>query len=327
MRISWRRSSPNPISKSSKIDSVFNSATYGTSNNLYFSGLQINIASPTHGKPATLKDQLGIAGDGHADLNDDPLSFTAMTAGMQLRDGVDPGIFHCLGLGVFVRTSLYTTSFFCATHFHGGTAPCVPFSMPLVPEDQRVTFISYPSHALLETSGNLAMFSTVYGGNIDNVMSTPGLLFNGDPGLSVPSSSRSTFARNGPACMADDTLQLFILRVQYTQLLWQWRTRGIPELSFEDFTKAAGSMTWTLGPGGDETKRAAALYEIGTFRLKLSATMPILLHRQITDCFIDGVPRIFSKSVATLPWLLSSADYSDDQKRQLKSIAETPGRC
>lgn len=296
--------------------SIFNSATYGVARNQYWSGHQINIASPTHGAVKTLQDQLGSVGNGHGDLNDCCASYTAMTAAINLQKGVHPGNFHFLALGAYVTLTHLTTPIFSAPHQHGGTAPCVPADMTPHSDDLRVGLISYPNLIALERSRPIASYSLVHGNDIAGVLATPGSLVAGDPKAQIPVNSRTTFARNGLACMDKAALERLLLRDEFILKHWKDAQSGLlssQTLKFEDFANSSDGVpmeAWLMAPGGSEQLREKELYRLGLLRLRVSATMWLLLDRQVTNCFIEGVPRVFDREVAELEGLLSQRHYT-----------------
>lgn len=310
---------------------IFNSPTYGTERNKYFTGLQINIASPTFGTASSLKSQLGTAGDGHADLNDDPLSMTIMTSGMQLRPGVDPGIFHDLAHGIFVNFRRYTTGGFYSLHTHGGTAPMVPEDMPPCDWDLCATFISYATVAALERKGASSHIPLPHNESMNGIFSIPASLWIPQRRIDIENSTRSTFASQGRRVKAEDSLEIWSRREQYAFNLWMDEMMGFKNEAIQPIEKtyklSNGSMIgpWPLGPNGDQVARMKALYDICLYRVKLASTMPLLVGYQINDCFVPGIPRVLSQAVLSLPFLLNAAEFTPEQKAQLDAIADQRG--
>lgn len=317
--------------------SIFNSATYGVAGNHFWSGHQINIASPTHGSVETLQDQLGSVGNGHGDLNDCCASFTAMTAGIHLQNGVHPGNFHFLALGAYVTLTHCTTPIFSAPHQHGGTAPFVPADMTPCSDDLRIGFISYPNLIALERTRPTASYSIIHGNDIPGTLTTPGSLVASDPNTQIPINSRTTFARDGLASMEKPALARLLCRDEFLLKHWKEKQSGLQSsqtLRFEDFARSYDGTSmepWPLGPGGDERRRQKELYRLGVLRLRVSATMWLLLDRQVTNCFIDGVPRVFNREVAELEGLISLEHYAKGVhnptlETQLREISKKPSK-
>lgn len=281
----------------------------------------------------SLESQLGTAGDGHADLNDDCAAYTVMTIISRLRDGVHPGNFHCLKWGAYVRAVPHTCIQMCGDDSHGGNAPFVPINMPLDDSDQRGSLVSFPNLITLDKVGRTSTYGVPTGNTWDpikGVMFTPGRLFFPNTSLPTPSPSRSTFAQHGQAVMDNDSRELFLRRDQFEVILWQNRQLGYDEAfipkweAFAMFSDGRPMGPWILGPAGNIRLREAAIYALGVLRLKRAAITPRLLGRIVNEFYFDGIPRDFTESVAEFAPLMTRS-YTPDMRRKLKTIADDAG--
>lgn len=274
--------------------------------NVYFTGLQINVAAPVHGIVQTMADDLGQAGDSHTDDLDDLLALSVMSVGSKLRKGIDPGRFHLLELGFFVVLDPGLTVAFSGLHQHGGTAPVVPYSMDLDPSDIRATAISYPTKAIIESNCNFAVYHMSSGATSScstNVL-VPARIHTGsyEPEHPVPPNARTCFARNGQTCMDPQKLDQFLQRLRYQQRIAQAVQEGNSTddlLPFEEWDLKKGEpvrSTWQLcithdSKAVEDLKRTLALEN-----LRIAELVPSQWNLTVNPFAPDGITQSISKA-------------------------------
>lgn len=290
---------------------AFNAPCYGVEGNYLFNGLQFNFASPVmEGSANSLREDLGRAGASHADLNDSPGHFTAMTCLSQLQDGIHPGLFHILDLGVYLELPRGVTVIFSGCHRHGGTAPIIPAHMTRLPTDIRITCISYPNLKMFLRMGPLSLCAAPPSCRVDDTMMTPAhvdeaKLYSNQP---PPATNRATFAESGKFCMADKPRELFYCRDAWATYLATIKAGGFnPEIlplhEIQTYTDGSELPEWTLGPGGDAEKRKSFLRRWWSYSLRVALTVPLLCKRKFTRYPYEEFPGHLSVNVLKIPVL------------------------
>ncbi|KAI0057139.1 hypothetical protein BV25DRAFT_1920359, partial [Artomyces pyxidatus] len=141
---------------------LVNSPRVGCDNNTSFSTAQLNISPAVlySDGSTNLKSSLGFFGGDHVDSNDSSAGLSNMFAHAHLPANYDPGLFHLLELGVFVRLDGFKLMSFNGLRRHGGTVPRAPIGEATVaPWAYRCVLVCYPSSAVVEDHGISALAS------------------------------------------------------------------------------------------------------------------------------------------------------------------------
>lgn len=304
-----------------KHQEAYNSPTYGPQHNIFHSSLQVNIASPAPpGQQANLVKHLGVAGGSHIDENDDPIIPSVMTCTSNLRDGVHPGLFHMLDLGIYVVLERTTTVVFSGRHRHGGTAPYVPADMGPCETDVQMTWISYPNQPTMDRTGPCMVAAAGFNSKsvekqVNTLFTPPRMDVGRLDAHSTPSEDTRCFTLQGRYCMDDRTLELFLeremlnlrvaVRAQANFKTDQPHLRSSIGL-YSDGSKMPGLVH---GPGGDEMLRQELEKQLLITRLRMAYTVPLMYRARVQSRKVDGLPtyllpELAANSVAILggPW-------------------------
>lgn len=92
---------------------------------------------------------MGEFGSAHRDERDSVGHYTNMIANSKLPAGYDPGYFHILLLGVYVKLSSGIGLNFQGHWKHGGSSPSCPSGATLDPLATRFILVSYPPDGML----------------------------------------------------------------------------------------------------------------------------------------------------------------------------------
>ncbi|KAI0060625.1 hypothetical protein BV25DRAFT_1917696 [Artomyces pyxidatus] len=141
---------------------LVNAPRVGCDDNTSFSTAQLNISPAVaySDGSTSLQSSLGFFGGAHNDSNDDLAGLSHMFAHADLPPGYDPGLFHLLELGVFVKLDGFKLMVFNGLRRHGGTVPRAPVGEPhVVPWAYRCVLVCYPSSAVVEGHGISAVAS------------------------------------------------------------------------------------------------------------------------------------------------------------------------
>lgn len=87
---------------------------------------------------------MGFFGSAHFDEGDSPAHYTNMITNSRLPDNYDPGYFHLLAFGVYVRLSNHGGFNFQGNRQHGGTGPFPPQGEQPPTHAYRFNLVSYP---------------------------------------------------------------------------------------------------------------------------------------------------------------------------------------
>lgn len=142
-----------------------------------FNTLQLNIAGAVPNKKSenscpesnnrystvyltdvNLKEFLGFFGGEHRDEHDSRVGFTCMSVFSDIPKDFDPGRFHILSLGVYVRLYNFRCTYFCGLLLHCGTPPVVPPGVEPLPEHKRTVLILYPNARMSSGTAVKPMF-------------------------------------------------------------------------------------------------------------------------------------------------------------------------
>lgn len=102
-------------------------------------------------------------GGPHFDMRDTLGQLTVMMALSHFSELYEkrhnPGRFHILGLGLYIRLHEFVGASFSGFFRHGGTGPTAPPGMKPDPSDIRATIISYPNAKMSDGAASLAFAS------------------------------------------------------------------------------------------------------------------------------------------------------------------------
>lgn len=117
----------------------------GHQSNIFSTSSQLNIAGAVPANSSQgLSTDLGGAGMIHYDGRDSPMCMTAMLPNGRL-DGLHPGLFFIMDLGVYIELENYSVTIFSGLMYHGGSPPRPYFHDPSVDLTKfvRLTYIAY----------------------------------------------------------------------------------------------------------------------------------------------------------------------------------------
>lgn len=98
---------------------------------------------------------MGGFGIGHQDTMDSAAHYTCMTALSDIPHNYDPGYFHLIGLGVYVKLIDFLSMLFCGLYQHGGSAPTCPPGEDPVEWAIRYINVFYPPTKMVHGVGSL----------------------------------------------------------------------------------------------------------------------------------------------------------------------------
>ena len=101
---------------------------------------------------------MGEFGDvsGHRDDKDSAGALTCMISNSRLPPRYEPGRFHLLALGGYIRLTTTMIMNFCGLYRHGGTPPIAPEGEEVVEDAYRMMTVCYPPQSMLSGAGVLS---------------------------------------------------------------------------------------------------------------------------------------------------------------------------
>lgn len=96
-----------------------------------------------------LASQMGSFGEAHFDDGDSAGHYTNMITNSQIPSNYDPGYFHLLAFGVYVRLNKYNGFNFQGIRKHGGSGPFAPCGEKPDPRACRFAMVSYPPAGMM----------------------------------------------------------------------------------------------------------------------------------------------------------------------------------
>ncbi|THH11569.1 hypothetical protein EW146_g7993 [Bondarzewia mesenterica] len=272
---------------------LINVPTIGPPDNFYWNNLQLNLANAVaKDNAASLKSQLGFFGSDHLDRHDDPGGLTCAIWFSQLPLGYDPGRFHLLELGVFVKLQNIGSLYFCGLRRHGGTPSRAPKGEQPKAWAIRCLGILYPSNAMLENCMIYAVGSMLRSdANATKLLWTCGPELRQRQGANVPlvHSSHATWTSDGWVVSARKSLIRFVARSLYSfcvnilsQLPESWEVninadKFMEAISFKSESEQSYETVeeWSMAPQMQdhtiEQKRRQAAEQWLAYRKKVSA--------------------------------------------------------
>ncbi|KAI0043096.1 hypothetical protein FA95DRAFT_1609674 [Auriscalpium vulgare] len=138
---------------------LVNAPSMGVQENKYFFNSQLNVSPsvPALDRNTNLSYALGFFGLVHRDRQDPIPGLTGMVSWPDLPPGYDPGTFHLVELGVFVRLDGLRLMYFNGLRRHGGTPPRAPEGQEVQNWAYRIVVVCYPPSVVLENHGVTAL--------------------------------------------------------------------------------------------------------------------------------------------------------------------------
>lgn len=239
-----------------------------------------------------------------------------------IREGVHPGLFHILDLGLYVQLDRTTTVVFSGRHRHGGTAPFVPEDMKQCNTDVRMTWISYPNQPTLDRCGPCLVASVGFKSqNVeqqqDNTLFTPPRLDVGRLDAHAPVSDNArSFACQGRHLMDSKSLQLFLEREMLNLKIAVMHQAGYPTHhphlaeSIGKYADGTAMPGLKYGPGGDQKQREKLERDILIMRLRMACTVPLMLGARVQSRTVKGLPNVLHPLLAAHAHQVLSGSWS-----------------
>jgi hypothetical protein len=98
---------------------------------------------------------MGDFGIAHRDKKDAIGAYTVIIANSRIPADYQPGRFHLLGLGIYMRTFNYNCLGFFGHLLHGGTPPLAPEGITPASSACRMLTVCYPKSHILNPAGAL----------------------------------------------------------------------------------------------------------------------------------------------------------------------------
>lgn len=117
-----------------------------------------------HAAARSLTPFLGFFGGAHSDDHNAAAAVICMLPYVEAPDGSNPGVFHLVELGGFVRMSSMLCVCFRGRSHHGGTAVVLPEGVHSDNGAVRATYILYPPEIPFSGSALVALCSLPRGG-------------------------------------------------------------------------------------------------------------------------------------------------------------------
>jgi hypothetical protein len=94
--------------------------------------------------------------NGHIDQKDDPGGESAMLSLVSVPpdEGYEPGRFHLLSMGLYIKLDPFKLMGFSGLRKHGGTPPLSPPGKPPADSAYRIMVVMYPPASMLSQSAN-----------------------------------------------------------------------------------------------------------------------------------------------------------------------------
>lgn len=86
---------------------------------------------------------------GHTDEGDDEAGVTGVVSNSRLPNNYEPGRFHLIGVGIYIRMNAKIVSIFNGLSIHGGTPPIAPDGVIVAEDAARLVIVFYPPKAIL----------------------------------------------------------------------------------------------------------------------------------------------------------------------------------
>ncbi|KAF8055699.1 hypothetical protein FPV67DRAFT_1394420, partial [Lyophyllum atratum] len=133
----------------------------GSTSNVYFPAIQLNIAPAVAGDESLRKSLEGMGGFGidHFDKDDDEGGLSTMVSNSDVPEeqagqlGYEYGRFHLLAFGFYIKLTPFRIMSFSGLFKHGGSPPLSPAGIAPVPWAYRFMIVLYPPESMLSGAG------------------------------------------------------------------------------------------------------------------------------------------------------------------------------
>lgn len=105
-----------------------------------------------------LDAEMGVFGGIHMDSYDLAAGYSAMVTCCDVPEGYDPGTFHLVTFGVFIRLDVVPVALFSGRYPHGGSPPLAPPGVTELDKSAyRCILICYPASRVLMGGAKMPM--------------------------------------------------------------------------------------------------------------------------------------------------------------------------
>ncbi|TFK82317.1 hypothetical protein K466DRAFT_666587 [Polyporus arcularius HHB13444] len=279
-----------------------NAPRLGDACNYAFRGVQMNLAATQKARAGSgsLRGEMGSFGLPHADDNDSPGAMTVLLANSHLADGVQPGYFLNVELGLAVELSGFVACCFSGLRQHGGYPPMDFTGNDPEPWSYRFVVVCYPPKQMVDGDTSLSLGALPK----DRMFHMPPEMIHPKYDGKASSTNNATWITSGPHLTDDSAYLQWYYQAQCQQLAFfhrQVKAHSDMKLDLDALSKVfyyedeGGRKTypqpWRLRPEeANFPARAQAMKEWDEFKAKKAKFLPFMYRAGRTPAAVVVMP-------------------------------------